>query len=82
MKVHHTSSHSDDVQYFLDKLNRISVHIFDTENDLLVFLTSLMEMYTLGMVEASPLSDLILDADTQKSLETYQPDRHFLFEVY
>lgn len=82
MKVHHTSSHSDVVQYFLDKLNRISVHIFDTENDLLVFLTSLMEMYTLGMVEASPLSDLILDADTQKSLETYQPDRHFLFEVY
>lgn len=67
MKVHHTSSHSDVVQYFLDKLNRISVHIFDTENDLLVFLTSLMEMYTLGMVEASPLSDLILDADTQKS---------------
>lgn len=67
MKVHHTSSHSDDVQYFLDKLNRILVHIFDTENDPLVFLTSLMETYTLGMVEASPLSDLILDADTQKS---------------
>ena len=52
MEVHHNSPHSDDVQYFLDKLNRIAVHIFDTENGPLVFSTNLREMYTLGMVVA------------------------------
>lgn len=71
MKVYYISFYFDVVQYFLDKLNRILVYIFDIENDFFVFLISLMEMYILGMVEVLLLFDLILDVDIQKFLEIY-----------
>lgn len=71
MKVYYISFYFDDVQYFLDKLNRILVYIFDIENDFFVFLISLMETYILGMVEVLLLFDLILDVDIQKFQEIY-----------